>query len=259
MKNNLVIDAGNETKRITDFVRKTFQDQGINNSVIGLSGGIDSATSFYLLCKALKPENIYAVHLYYLQPASHILERILKNSGVAQENIYVISIKSCVDEIVKTLNIESGGENKIRLGNIIARTRMIFLYDIAKKNRALVCGTENKSEKLLGYFTRFGDQASDIEPIGHLYKTQILQVASYLGIPEEVIEQVPTAGLWAGQTDENELGFTYKEADQVLHLYFDKHFSVDQIEREGFGNAMKIIERSKRNEFKQKAPYHILG
>ncbi len=259
MKNNLIIDVGKEAKRITDFMGMTFADQVLKNAVIGLSGGIDSATSFYLLRKVFKPENIYVAHLYYSEAITSMIEPILKDSGIPEKNISILSIKPCVDEMVKVLGIEQGEESKIRIGNIIARTRMIFLYDLAKKNYALVCGTENKSEKLLGYFTRFGDQASDIEPIGHLFKTQVLQLASYLGIPEIVRSQKPTAGLWPGQTDEGEFGFTYEEADQVLHLYFDNNFSVEQIEKNGLRNAEKIIAYSKRNEFKQKTPYHIGG
>jgi NAD+ synthase len=186
-----------------------------------------------------------------------MLKSILKDGGIPEKNIQVLSIKACVDEVIKTLKIEQSEENKLRIGNITARMRMIFLYDMAKKNNALVCGTENKSENLLGYFTRFGDQASDIEPIEHLFKTQVLQLASYLGIPEPVIVQKPTAGLWAGQTDESEFGFTYEEADLVLHLYFDKHFPVGEIEKMGLGNAEKIIDRAKRNEFKHKVPYRM--
>lgn len=259
MKNNLIIDAEKETKGITDFMLKTFHEQGIKNAVIGISGGVDSATSFYLLRKVIEPENIYVAHLYYSEAITSLIEPILKDSGIPEKNIRILSIKSCVDEVVRALEIEQSEESKIRIGNIIARTRMIFLYDLAKKNHGLVCGTENKSEKLLGYFTRFGDQASDIEPIGHLFKTQVLQLASYLGIPEIVRVQKPTAGLWPGQTDEGEFGFTYEEADQVLHLYFDNHFSIEQIEKNGLRNAGKIISRAKRNEFKQKTPYHIGG
>lgn len=259
MKNNLIIDTEKETQRITDFMKKTFEEQDIKNAVIGLSGGVDSALSFYLLSKILEPENIFVAHLYYSQPILFMIEPILKGRGIPEDNINIISIKACVDEMIQTLKIERNEQNKIRIGNIIARTRMIYLYDLAKKNQALVCGTENKSEKLLGYFTRFGDQASDIEPIGHLFKTQVLQLASYLDIPEIVRAQKPTAGLWPGQTDEGEFGFTYEEGDQVLHLYFDNHFTTQQIEKDGFKNAEKIITRSKRNEFKLKTPYHIGG
>ncbi len=260
MDNNILnINSERETLRIVKFVKKTFEKQKIKIAVIGLSGGVDSATSFYLLRRVLKPENIYVAHLYYSQPILSMVEPILKDSGIPEKNINILSIKPCVDEMIKTLGIEQNEESKIRIGNIIARTRMIFLYDLAKKNHALVCGTENKSEKLLGYFTRFGDQASDIEPIGHLFKTQVLQLASYLDIPEIVRAQKPTAGLWVGQTDEGEFGFTYEEADKVLHLYFDNHFSVEEIRKMGLRNAEKIITRAKRNEFKQKTPYHIGG
>ena len=134
---------------------------------------------------------------------------------------------------------------------------MIVLFDLAKKVNGLVCGTENKSENLLGYFTRFGDQASDIEPIAHLYKTQVYELAKYLKVPEAIIKQSPTAGLWQGQTDEGEFGFTYEEADQVLHLYFDQHQSVEKIEQRGLKNAKAIIERVKQNGFKHQVPYHL--
>lgn len=258
MENNILnINSEKEKDRIVGFLKDTFKKQNIENAVIGLSGGIDSAVSFYLLRKVLRPEHIYVVHLYYFEPVFSMIKSILKDGGVPEKNIRVLSIKSCVDEVLRVLKIEENEENKIRIGNITARMRMIMLFDLAKKNQALVCGTENKSESLLGYFTRFGDQASDIEPIEHLFKTQVLQLASYLGIPEPVIAQKPTAGLWSGQTDEGEFGFTYEEADQVLHLYFDKHFPVPEIEKIGFGNAGKIIDRAKRNEFKRKVPYRI--
>jgi len=257
-KDLLNIDCRKEKSRIVDFLRKTFQEQGIENAVVGLSGGVDSATSLYLLREVFKPENIYIAHLYYFEPCLFMLNLLLKESKIPEKNIQIISIKHNVDEIAKSLGIEQREENKIRIGNITARVRMIFLYDLAKKNNALVCGTENRSEKFLGYFTRFGDEASDIEPITHLFKTQVLQLASYLGIPKAIIMQKPTAGLWAGQTDEDEFGFTYEEADQVLYLRFDKHFSVEQIKKMGLENAEKIILYVKRNEFKQKTPYRIL-
>jgi len=145
--------------------------------------------------------------------------------------------------------------DRIRLGNIIARVRMIILFDLAKKHNALVCGTENKSEKLLGYFTRFGDAASDIEPISHLYKTQVRELANYLKLPQKIIEAKPTAGLWPGQTDEGEFGFTYQEADNVLSLYFDKKISTKKIRSLGYKNALKILAFAKKNSFKEKVPY----
>jgi len=136
---------------------------------------------------------------------------------------------------------------------------MILLYDLAKKLQALVLGTENKSEYLLGYFTRFGDEASDIEPVRHLYKTQVRQLALYLGIPRKIINKAPTAGFWLGQTDEKELGFTYEEADKILYLYFDLKKRKEEIEKIGFKKETikKVISRVKANDFKHKLPYVV--
>lgn len=134
---------------------------------------------------------------------------------------------------------------------------MIYLYDLSKKQRALVVGTENRSEHLLGYFTRFGDEASDIEPIRCLYKTQIYQLANYLKVPEYFINQPPTAGLWRNQTDEEEFGFSYQEADPVLYLYFDKNLSVEKIKELGYKNARKIIDFALNNRYKHLVPYSL--
>ena len=147
--------------------------------------------------------------------------------------------------------------DRVRLGNIMARVRMIILFDLDKKQKGLVCGTENKSEALLGYFTRFGDEASDIEPIQHLYKTQVYELAKYLGVPKEIIEKPPSANLWESQTDEGEFGFTYKEADQVLFHYYDKKLKLEEIKSKGFVNADKIINFSLKNTYKHHTPYKI--
>ncbi len=243
------------SERIFNFLKETFEKTHKKSAVIGLSGGVDSATSFYLLSKALKPENIFVAHLFYFQPMTSLLEPMLKEKKILEQNISILSIRQSVDAIAEALRISPG--DKVRLGNIAARVRMIFLFDLARKTDSLVCGTENKSENLLGYFTRFGDQASDIEPISHLYKTEVYKLAEHLGVPKEIIRQKPTAGLWEGQTDEGEFGFTYAEADQVLHLYFDKHLEVDEIERSGLSNARKIVELCNKNEFKHKVPYHL--
>ncbi len=267
-KISLSINPQKETKKIILFLEETFRKQEINKAVLGLSGGIDSTVCYYLLKKTLPEKNIIAVHLPYFN-----------TSGMLQ-NVTAIPIKTVVNEIQKILfksedtffeTIAWGtplqgvkrskktvsSDLKIRFGNIMARIRMIILYDLAKKNNALVCGTENKSEHLLGYFTRFGDGASDVEPIRHLYKTQVYQLAEYLGVPKKIIIQKPTAGLWKNQTDEGQFGFTYKEADQVLHLYFDKKISTEDIMKMGYSNAKKIIGFAKKNEFKQKTPYLI--
>lgn len=247
------IDTKQEIRKITEFIKKTLNEQGIKNVVIGLSGGVDSATSFNLLSQSIPAENIIVAHLYYEKSLISQIEKILRDKKILAENIYNLSIKEPVDQFKKQL----GDENidKVRIGNIIARSRMVILYDLAKKYNALVCGTENKSEHYLGYFTRFGDEASDFEPIRHLYKTQVFQLAKALSVPEEIVNQRPTAGLWEGQYDEDELGFNYEEADKILYLYFEKGLSLDQINKKGLNSAEKVINFAKKNSFKHKTPY----
>lgn len=251
-KNFLDINPENEKNKITDFIKNTLGKQKINNVIIGLSGGIDSMTSFYLLKNALPPKNIFIAHLYYFENSFTDLDKVVKAAGVLSENIHYLSIKKPTDSICELLKI---GDDKIRTGNVMARIRMIILYDLAKKYKALVCGTENKSEHYLGYFTRFGDEASDIEPIRHLYKTQVYELASYLNVPKEFIVKQPTAGLWEGQTDEKEFGFSYKEADPILYLYFEKKMSLENIKNMGFANAEKIINFVNKNAYKHNTPY----
>jgi len=246
MDNHLIIDPKIEKEKIINFLKKTLSEQKIDKIVLGLSGGIDSTTVLYILKELIAEKNIYVVQMdYYLrQKVSLPIKNI---------NIIFSPIKKIVDITAEKLQIT----DPVRFGNIMARTRMMILFDLAKKLNALVSGTENKSERLLGYFTRFGDAASDIEPISHLYKTQVYQLAKYLGIPKETINQPPSAGLWDGQTDEDEFGFSYLEADQVLHLYFDEKIPLEEIAKQGFKNAEKIIARSLNNQFKLKTPYHI--
>jgi len=251
------IDPKLEKEKIVSFLKKTFTDQRIDHAVIGLSGGIDSTTSFFLLKNVLPAKHIHVAHLYYFKPVFAEIEKQVRLAGIPPENIHLLSIRHAVDEVVKLQQIGNDAEGKIRLGNISARMRMIVLFDLAKKVNGLVVGTENKTENLLSYFTRYGDQASDIEPIEHLYKTQVLQLARHLGVPDGLVNQKPTAGLWEGQTDEGQFGFTYEEADQVLFLSLEKGLSLDEIEKQGFTNAKKILEWREKNLFKHNVPYTI--
>jgi len=288
----LNINPSTEKNRIISFIKTTLQKQGFENVIIAMSGGIDSTTSLYLLKDAIAPKNIFVAHLYYFDSHFKDIEGSLKDAKIPKKNIYNISIKPFVkpfqthlggvmasaplqpatSEVIRTssevnrvrrkLHLEGGRMDsfeveRVRLGNIMARIRMIILYDLSKKHNALVCGTENKSEYFLGYFTRFGDQASDFEPIQHLYKTQVYALAKFLGVPKNIIKKTPTAGLWHGQTDEKEFGFTYEEADQVLYLYYDKKLKLEEIKKKGFTNAEKIIGFSLKNSYKHHAPYTL--
>lgn len=255
MNNSLHINPKLEKEKIVSFLKDTFAEQKIERAVIGLSGGIDSTVSFSLLKEVLPPQDIIVAHLHYFYPVFSQVEKYVRLSGIPAENIHLLSIKDAVDQVIKLQQIPESEEGKVRIGNIAARMRMIVLFDMAKQHNALVCGTENKTENLLSYFTRFGDQASDIEPIEHLYKTQVYELAQYLDIPEEIITQDPSAGLWHGQTDEGEFGFSYEEADQVLFLHEEKKLSVEEIEKQNLPNARKILAWQQKNLFKHNVPY----
>lgn len=246
------INPQKEEETITSFLKQTFEKQQIHHAVIGLSGGIDSATSLFLLTKVLPKENIHVIHMPYFTQSTNMIADIVTAAAIPKEQLHIISIKTPVDALRETLSVAE--TDTIRLGNIMARIRMITLFDVAKKTKGLVCGTENKSEYHLAYFTRFGDEASDIEPIQHLYKTHVYELAKHLGVPRFVLEAKPTAGLWKGQSDEQEFGFTYEEADCVIYRYFDKKESLTEIATQ-FPNAEKIIEWTKRNDFKHHVPY----
>lgn len=247
------INPKTETEKIVSFIRSVLKKQGFRNVVLGLSGGLDSAVCFSLLQKAIPPKHIFPYHLYYFPETKKLTETILKAIPVPQKNQTTLSIAPFVDEYKKILNVQE----TIRLGNIMARVRMTILFDQAKKHNALVCGTENKSEHYLGYFTRFGDAASDFEPIRHLYKSHIHALAEYLNIPQEIRSAPASAHLWQGQTDEGEFGFTYAEAGEVIHAFIDKKIPTEEILKLNFKNAEKIIERIKQNTYKHTTPYHL--
>lgn len=250
-KNLLEIKPQEEEKKILEFLKKTLSEQKIEKVVIGISGGVDSATSLYLLSKVVPKENIIAIHLPYFNEIDPDVKVIEESLGIRTTKI---SINKIVDGVFDWLEIPE--KDKVRRGNIMARVRMITLFDFAKKNNALVVGTENRSEYQLGYFTRFGDEASDIEPLQHLYKSQIYKLAEHIGVPKSILEKKPSANLWASQTDEDEFGFTYEEADPVLFLYFDKKNPVWTIEAMHQG-AKKIIEFAQKSTFKHFVPYHL--
>jgi len=248
------IDAEQETKRILAFVKQTVETAGFKDVVIGLSGGIDSAVSCAIAVRALGVDHVYPILLPYgslntrgVLDAIEVVEKLTIPLG----HIVRIDIQRAVDDIVRT----DPFMGELRKGNIMARVRMTYLFDQAKKRNALVVGTENKSEHILGYFTRFGDEASDMEPIVHLYKTQVYELAAYLEIPKTIIDKPPSADLWPEQTDEKELGFTYKEADEILYLLKEENKSIDDVVKHGFTKELvaTIVARVSKNQFKMHA------
>jgi len=247
------INTTAEIARITSFLQSTYRKAHKNRALIAWSGGIDSTVSLYLLVRALPKESITVLHLPYRTSYQNDFASIQQHLDLPSENFHVISIVPFVDAIWSAL-VDTSDDDHVRKGNIMARIRMVVLYDWAKKLDALVCGTENKTEDLLGYFTRFGDAASDVEPIQHLYKTQVKSIARTLQVPATFIERHPTAGLWDDQTDEGEFGFTYKEADEVLLRIFEYSESITKVEKD-CPNTKKIIALAKKNAFKHEVPY----
>ena len=194
------------------YVADTVAHAKASGVVLGLSGGLDSCTVLMLCAKALGPKKVRCVHL----PTSTTppeerrdAEEVAKKAGVKLD---VVPIDAPVEELAGLLKIKEKGS----LGNVKARIRMVILYHYARANNLLVVGTGNKSELLTGYFTKLGDGASDLNPLGDLYKTQVRQLAKALGVPKRVIEKPPTAALWKGQTDESELGISYELLDRIL-------------------------------------------
>lgn len=246
------------SRRVVEFIRNSVKKAGFSKIIIGLSGGIDSAVSCMLGAKALGEKNVFIGVFPYGQLNRDGLtnaKQLIRQLKIPDTNIINFDIQPLVDPILRL----DPSADKVRKGNCIARVRMMLLFDLAKKHQALVLGTENKTEHLLGYFTRFGDEASDIEPIRGLYKTQVRQLAKYFNISQHIINAIPTAGLWPGQTDEGELDFSYEEADQILYLQFDKKLKKEYVIQQGFEAHVveKVLDRVKSNEFKHKLPFVI--
>lgn len=235
------------------FLKIAFEKAGFTRAVIAMSGGVDSSTSAALTVQALGATNVYPLLLPHGKLNSVAdAQMVIKHLEIPSDNVTQINIAPLVDPIVAL----DPTMDQVRLGNIMARVRMVTIFDSAKKKNALVVGTENKTEHLLGYYTRFGDEGSDIEPLRNLYKTQVYELARALGIPEQILTKTPTAGLWQGQTDEGEFGFSYKEADEILSLVVDQKQSIDTVVAKGFSRTIveKVIKRMKDNEFKHHLP-----
>lgn len=248
-------DQAKTKDELVHFIKSSFVKAGFSRAVIALSGGVDSATSCVLTAQALGVDNVFPMLLPYgdLNPQGVVdAQEVTRAFNIPKDNVRIVDIQPLVDPV---LQLDPLMDN-IRKGNIMARTRMIVLFDQAKKRNVLVVGTENKSEHLLGYFSRFGDEASDIEPLRNLYKTQILELAKYIGIPEQILTKPPTAGLWEGQTDEGELGFTYKDADEILYQLYDLKKTTEEIVASGLDQDIieKVQARVTQNSFKHRLP-----
>lgn len=249
---DLTINTKLAEKILTGFIRTELTRAGFNKTLMGLSGGIDSAVSLYLSATALGPENVLAIRMPYKTSPPETLE----DAQMMIDDLGVQSMTIEITEMVDPLINHYDNMNKLRAGNIMARMRMIILYDQSAAFNGLVMGTSNKSELLLGYSTIFGDSAAAIQPLGDLYKTQVRQLARALGVPEKVIQKTPSADLWQDQTDEGELGFTYAKVDKLLHLLVDQRYRPEHCVEEGFEKAFvdRVLQLMQQNHFKRVMP-----
>jgi NAD+ synthase len=249
---DLSINTDLTIKILTGFIKTELNRVGFNKTLMGLSGGIDSAVSLYLSARALGHENVLAVRMPYKASPPDTLE----DAQTMIDDLGVQSLTVEITEMVDPLIDHYEDMTKLRAGNIMARIRMIVLYDQSVPFKGLVMGTSNKTEMLLGYSTIFGDSAAALQPIGDLYKTQVRQLAKALGVPDKVIQKAPSADLWAGQTDEGELGFTYAEVDKLLFLLVDQRYRPEACVEEGFDKAFveRVMGLIRRNHFKRVMP-----
>ena len=249
---DLTINTDLAQKIITGFIRTELNRVGFKKALMGISGGIDSALSLYLSTKALGPENVLAVRMPYKTSSPDTLadaQTMIDDLGVQS---MTVEITEMVDPLINYYE----DIDRVRAGNIMARMRMIVLYDQSVPFKGLVMGTSNKTEMLLGYSTIFGDSAAALQPIGDLYKTQVRQLARAIGVPEKVIQKAPSADLWQGQTDEGELGFTYADVDKLLYLLVDQRYRPEACVEEGFDQAFveRVMGMMRKNHFKRVMP-----
>ena len=234
------------------FIKEETEKVGFNKLVVGLSGGVDSALSAVLASEAIGKENLICLILPYKSSSKDSVEDAKLLAEKFALKTETINISPSADALINHDNkIE-----QVRKGNILARIRMIFLYDISAREKALVLGTSNKTELLLGYGTLFGDMAHAINPIGDLYKTQVWQLASFIGIPERIVKKKPSADLWIGQTDEDELGYTYENIDKALYLLVDQKMKIEEVISRGHPAKMvhDLYKRMMTSQFKRRPP-----
>ncbi len=248
----LCINTDLARKIIVAFIKDGVTKVGYHKAVIGLSGGIDSALSASLAVEALGPENVLGVRMPYRTSA----EGSLRDAQTIIEQLGIPSLTIPITPMVDPLIEQFPDMSSLRKGNIMARQRMLVLYDQSSAWEGLVIGTSNKTEALLGYTTLYGDSAAALQPIEDLYKTQIRQLAHSLNIPASILEKAPSADLWIGQTDEDELGYTYEEVDKVLYLLVEGRYTVDEAAAQGFDYQFvaNVWRRVRMNHYKRTMP-----
>jgi NAD+ synthase len=237
---------------LVGFIQNEVYKMGFKKVVLGLSGGVDSSLCAYLAAAALGPENVLGIMMPYKTSNPESIQH-------AQLVIEQLGIRSLTVDITPMIDVyfqKFAQADHIRRGNKMARERMTILYDQSAAENALVLGTSNKTELLLGYGTLFGDMASALNPIGDLYKTQVRLLARYLEVPPVIIEKKPSADLWLGQSDEEELGFSYDEVDEILYYLVDKRYSCEELIEKGYAAdfVYSVYQKVQNSQFKRRMP-----
>ena len=249
---DLTINTELARRILTGFIRTEITRVGFKRALVGLSGGVDSALSCVLAAEALGAENVLAVRMPYKTSSPDSLD----HAQLVIDQLGVQSITIPITEMADGIIHQFSDMDRVRMGNVMARMRMIVLYDQSSVFNGLVVGTSNKTEILLGYSTLYGDSACALNPLGDLYKTQLRQLAKAMNVPQVIIDNAPTADLWAGQTDEGELGFTYAEVDKLLYLLVDERYTPAECVEAGFAQQFvdSIVARIRHYHFKRIMP-----
>jgi NAD+ synthase len=252
LTNELAINSDLVAGILTGFIANEVRKVGFERVVINLSGGVDSSLAALLAARALGPGNVRPLILPYRSSASESrrdAEALAKQLGLTP---LIIDISPQIDVYFERFP----DADRARRGNKMARERMSIAYDQSLAWNALMLGTSNKTELLLGYGTIFGDLASALNPLGDLYKTQVWQLARELGIPENIVRKAPSADLWEGQTDEADLGFQYAQVDHLLYYLVDRRYSIAELEAAGFDRAFiqVVVDKVQRSQFKRRMP-----
>ena len=239
-------------KVLTHFIREEVTKAGFQKVVVGISGGVDSALTAFLAVKALGKENVIGLSMPYRTSSRSSVEDARLVAEILEIEFHEIEITPQIDAYFQLFP----DADNVRRGNKMARERMSILYDFAHWKGALVIGTSNKSELLIGYSTRWGDNAHDINPIGDLYKTQVWEMAEFVGVPERIVKKKPSADLWPGQTDEGEIGLSYRTLDQILIGYVDLRLRREELVEIGFDPVVvdRVLTMVRNSQYKRKLP-----